>query len=326
MNRCALATTGSQIYGQYLTGHDLIWTIRSAQRLGSNHRKHLFSAVALGSNGTRPSSPIDRTDSGVHTHTAAPETLLSPPHRRTQIQHHGVQPRFELAQHQEEEMKNTKDGSLPVLAQQSWLPTGMRIRGGSPILVWDSRRRFHLRRPSTKPPCTVKSRDAQAPPIAARRVFLRVCQRWWPVAGFDDDEETPTLRRRSTLAEDTRTRGGIPRRARDTRRGRGVAHRRDPCWLPAHWSAVAHTVPASATKRPGGTGEGVTAAPWFYSLAMESDFTDFGQQQTLRRGSLRGIRAFVALLPWTPHGVYAWCGGGEVPGAICRDEVPPRCA
>ena len=53
---------------------------------------------------------------------------------------------------------------------------------------------------------------------------------------------------------------------------------------------------------PGDTGEGVTTAPWFYSLAMESDFTDFGQQQALRRGSLRGIRAFVALLPWTPHG------------------------
>ena len=51
MNRCALATTGSQIYGQYLTGHDLIWTIRSAQRLGSNHRKHLFSAVLHWING-----------------------------------------------------------------------------------------------------------------------------------------------------------------------------------------------------------------------------------------------------------------------------------
>jgi hypothetical protein len=71
---------------------------------------------------------------------------------------------------------------------------------------------------------------------------------------------------------------------------------------------------------------GVHGAPWFYSLAMESDFTDFGQQQALQRGSLRGIRAFVALLPWTPHGVYAWCGGGEVPGAIFRGEVPPRCA
>jgi hypothetical protein len=35
---------------------------------------------------------------------------------------------------------------------------------------------------------------------------------------------------------------------------------------------------------------------------MESDFSELGQQQALRRGSLRGIRAFVALLPWTPHG------------------------
>jgi hypothetical protein len=55
--------------------------------------------------------------------------------------------------------------------------------------------------------------------------------------------------RKSSLAEDTSTRGGIPRRARDTRRGRGVAHRQDPCWRPTHWSAVAHAIPASATKR-----------------------------------------------------------------------------
>jgi hypothetical protein len=31
---------------------------------------------------------------------------------------------IELAKHQEEEMTNSMDGSLPVVAQQSWLPTG----------------------------------------------------------------------------------------------------------------------------------------------------------------------------------------------------------
>jgi hypothetical protein len=32
---------------------------------------------------------------------------------------------------------------------------------------------------------------------------------WWPVAGFDDDEEPLTPRRRSSLAEDMRTRGDM---------------------------------------------------------------------------------------------------------------------
>jgi hypothetical protein len=132
-----------------------------------------------------------------------------------------------------------------------------RRRNGPHNTVWIGKRRraivvlpttTHARRGHIR--AHADSCDAQAPPIVVGRVFLRVSQRWRPVAGFDDDDEPPTLRRKSSLAEDTCTRGGIPRRARDTRQGRGVAHRQDPCRRPTHWSVVAHAIPASVTKRP----------------------------------------------------------------------------
>ena len=54
-------------------------------------------------------------------------------------------------------------------------------------------------------------------------------------------EESPAPRRRSSLAEDTYMRGGFPRRSKNTRQGRGVAHGRDPWWRPTsdQFSAMA---------------------------------------------------------------------------------------
>jgi hypothetical protein len=76
-----------------------------------------------------------------------------------------------------------------------------RRRNGPHNTVWISERRHaivvlptttHARRGHIH--ARADSCDAQAPPIAVGRVFLRVSQRWRLVAGFDDDNEPPTLR------------------------------------------------------------------------------------------------------------------------------------